>query len=125
MNKTKIVLIEDDKVLAKILRAVFLKNGYEVVHEENGELGLAVIRKEMPSLVLLDLMLPGRNGFWVLEEMAGKKEFEKIPVIVLTNLGQKTDYEKAMKLGAKQYIIKSQHTVAEIVEKIKDFFAAG
>jgi DNA-binding response OmpR family regulator len=122
MNKTKIVLIEDDEILAKILRAVLLKEGFEVAREENGELGLAVIRKEMPALVLLDLMLPGKDGFWVLEEMAEKEEFKKIPVIVLTNLGQKTDYERAIRLGAKEYIIKSQHTVAEIMEKVKDFF---
>ncbi|MDD4902311.1 MAG: response regulator [Patescibacteria group bacterium] len=123
MNKTKIVLIEDDKILAKILRAVFSKAGFGVAQEENGELGLAVVRKEMPALVLLDLMLPGKDGFWVLEEMAEKEEFKKIPVIVLTNLGQKADYEKAMKLGAREYIVKSQHTVAEIVDKIKNFFA--
>jgi DNA-binding response OmpR family regulator len=123
MDKTKIVLIEDDKILAKILHAVLLKEGFEVVHEENGELGLAVVRKEMPALVLLDLMLPGKDGFWVLKEMEGKEEFAEVPVIVLTNLGQKADYEKAIKLGAREYIIKSQHTVAEIVKKIKDFFA--
>lgn len=123
MNKTKIVLIEDDEIIAKVLREELTEMGFEIDLEENGEAGLAAVGKEMPALVLLDLVLPKKSGFEVLSELKKSPETQNIPVIILTALSADDDIKKGLSLGANDYIVKSQHAVAEIVEKVKDFFA--
>lgn len=123
MNKTKIVLVEDDEILAKVLREELLEAGFAVVSAYDGEAGLAAVKKEAPGLVLLDLVLPKKHGFEVLAELKKSPETRDIPVIILTALGADDDIKKGFKLCANDYIVKSQHAVAEIVEKVKDFFA--
>lgn len=123
MNKTKIVLVEDDEILAKVLHEELTEAGFEVMLVEDGEAGLAAARKEMPNLVLLDLVLPKKHGFEVLAELKKAPETQNVPVIILTVLGADDDIKKGFELGANDYIVKSQHAVAEIVEKVKDFFA--
>lgn len=123
MNKTKIVLIEDDEILAKVLHEELTEAGFEVVSAFDGEAGLVAVRKEMPNLVLLDLVLPKKHGFEVLAELKKAPETQNVPVIILTMLGADDDIKKGFGLGANDYIVKAQHAVAEIVEKVKDFFA--
>ncbi|MBI5222056.1 MAG: response regulator, partial [Candidatus Magasanikbacteria bacterium] len=94
-----------------------------VVNAFDGEAGLAAVGKEMPNLVLLDLVLPKKHGFEVLAELKKSPETRDVPVIILTMLGADDDIKKGFGLGADDYIVKSQHAVAEIVEKVKDFFA--
>lgn len=123
MNKIKIVLIEDDEILAKVLHEELVEAGFEVVLAGDGEAGLVAVRKEMPALVLLDLVLPKKHGFEVLTELKKSPETQGTPVTILTVLGADEDIKKGLELGANDYIVKSQHAVAEITEKVKAFFA--
>ena len=123
MKKTKIVLVEDDEILSKVIHDELMEGGFEVKSAYDGESGLALAQAEKPDLVLLDLLLPKRHGFEVLEELKKMPETKTIPVIILTMLGSDDDIKKGLKLGANDYIVKSQHAVAEIVEKVKYFFS--
>lgn len=86
---------------------------------KNGEEGLRKIISEKPDLILLDLMLPKADGFWVLEALRRDPKLRKTPVIVLSNLSQKSDEKRALHLGAKEYIIKAEVSIKHIVEQIK------
>lgn len=123
MPKQKIVLIEDDETLAEVLYAELNEAGFEVFPAFDGREGLKQVREKRPDLVLLDIILPEMNGFEVLEEIKKSPDTEKIPVIILSLLGEDEDIKKGLKLGASDYIVKSSHAIAEIVEKVKNFFA--
>ena len=123
MGKTKITLIEDDKILSKVLHAELTDAGFEVSQAFDGEAGLGLVRSKRPDLVLLDLILPKKHGFEVLEELKKSPETKAIPVIILTLLGEDEDIKKGLRLGANDYLVKSNHAIAEIVEKVKNFFA--
>lgn len=121
MNKTKIVLIEDDEILAKVLYAELKDADFEVVQTFDGESGLALVKAQKPDLVLLDLILPKKHGFEVLTELKKSPETSGVPILILTMLGSDEDIKKGLQLGADDYIVKSQHAVGEIVEKVKNF----
>lgn len=123
MPKQKIVLVEDDETLAEVLYSELAEAGFEVFPAFDGIEGLKQIREKKPDLVLLDLILPGKHGFEVLEEVKKSPDTEKIPVIILSLLGEDEDIKKGLRLGANDYIVKSSHAIAEIVEKVKNFFA--
>lgn len=123
MPKQKIVLIEDDETLAEVLYSELTEAGFEVSPAFDGIEGLRQVMQKKPDLVLLDLILPEKHGFEVLEEIKKSPETAKIPVIILSLLGEDEDIKKGLKLGADDYIVKSSHAIAEIVEKVKNFFA--
>lgn len=123
MSAQKIVLIEDDEILSKVLFTELKDAGFDVSQVFDGEAGLALVRSEKPDLVLLDLILPKKHGFLVLEELKKSPDTNAIPVIILTLLGEDEDIKKGLRLGADDYLVKSSHAVAEIVEKIKGFFS--
>ena len=118
----KIVLIEDDEILAKVISEELGEAGFKIIAAHDGEAGLKLARSEKPDLVLLDLVLPKKPGFELLEEIKRSPETRQIPVIIITMLSQDEDIKKGLALGASDYIVKSQHAVAEIAEKIKNFF---
>lgn len=115
----KIVIVEDDKFLRELITQKVRKEGYEVVEAINGEDGVAKTKAEKPDLVLLDLILPGIDGFEVLRQIKEDVESSVIPVVILSNLGQKDDVERGMKLGASDYLVKAHFTPGEILAKIK------
>ena len=115
----KILVVEDDKFLRELISQKLLQEGYDIEGAADGEKGLEAIKKEKPDLVLLDLSLPGVDGFEVLARMKEDSDIAQIPVIILSNLGQKDDIEKGFKMGAVDYLIKAHFTPAEIVEKIR------
>lgn len=119
MAKT-ILIIEDDKFLRELIAQKLIKEGYEVSEAVDGEEGIKKVKDEKPTLVLLDLILPGIDGFEVLNRMKEDIALSPIPVIILSNLGQKEDVEKGLKLGAADYLIKAHFTPGEIIEKIKN-----
>ncbi|MBI2049061.1 MAG: response regulator [Parcubacteria group bacterium] len=119
----RILVVEDDTILAKVIREELEEAGFSTDMSGDGSLSAADIRKMNPDLVLLDLLLPGRHGFEILEDIKKSPETKAIPVIILTQLGSDDDIKKGFELGANDYIVKSQHPVAEIVEKITQFFA--
>lgn len=120
-KKVKILIIEDDNFLVKAYQIKFSKGGFEVVIAMNGAEGLEKAGKEAPKLILLDLMLPKMNGFEFLELIKKDEKLKNIPVLVLSNLGQRSDIDKAMALGAVEYFIKTEYTLEDIISKIKKY----
>ena len=123
MGKIKIVLIEDDEILSKVVYEELKDGGFDVEQAFDGDSGLKLVQAKKPDLVLLDVLLPKKNGFEILEELKKSMVTRDIPVIMLTMLGSDEDIKKGLSLGASDYIVKSQHAVAEIIEKVKNFFA--
>lgn len=115
----KILIIEDDKFLRLLITRKLNKEGFSVIEAVDGEEGIKKAREEKPDLVLLDLILPSVDGFEVLSRIRKDETTKAIPVIILSNLGQKEDIEKGLKRGASDYLIKAHFTPIEIVEKVK------
>jgi len=116
----KILIVEDDKFLRELIVKKLSNEGYDVIEAVDGEQGLLKIRDEKPDLVLLDLILPGIDGFEVLAQKKDEPFSASIPVIVLSNLGQKEDVDKGLNLGAVDYLIKAHFTPGEIIEKVRN-----
>lgn len=114
-----ILIVEDDKMLRELISKKLEKENYNISAAIDGEEGLKKIKEERPDLILLDLILPGIDGFEVLERIKQDQEINKIPVVILSNLGQKEEIEKGLKSGATDYLIKAHFTLGEIVEKVK------
>lgn len=123
MAAQKIVLIEDDEILSKVFYEELRDAGFEVWQAFDGEAGLAMVQAKRPNLVLLDLLLPKKLGLEVLEALKASPDTKAIPVIIITMSAGDEEIKKGLRLGANDYIVKSQHAVAEIVEKVKAFFA--
>ena len=117
----KILVVEDDKFLRDLLSRKLQDEDLTIVAAVDGEEGAKKAEEEMPDLMLLDLILPGINGFDVLKKIKDNPKTSGIPVIVLSNLGQKEDVERALSLGAKDYLIKANFTLEEIFDKIKKY----
>lgn len=114
----KIVVIEDEQILLRALNIELLSNGFEVLSAKDGESGLKLVREEEPELVLLDLILPKMHGFEVLESLKSDETTKKIPVIILSNLGQKSDMKKGLEIGAEDYYVKASTDLSELSDKI-------
>ncbi len=117
-SKPLILIIEDDEFLANIYKSKFEVEGYKVQVENNGEDGYYAILKKKPTVVLLDVLLPGIDGFTILKRVKESKKTQHIPVILLTNLGDKKDVEKGITLGADDYLIKAHFKPSETVTKV-------
>lgn len=115
----KILVVEDDKFLRELIIRGLKKEGFEVVQAIDGEEGIKKIEEERPDLVLLDLMLPGIDGFAVLEQAKNDPNLALIPIIILSNLGQKDDLDRGLELGAIDFLVKAHFTPGEIIAKIK------
>ncbi|MBU1118371.1 response regulator [Patescibacteria group bacterium] len=119
-KKRTILVVEDDKFLLKVLDDKLSREGYTVLVAHDGNEAMMKFKKgPLPDLVLLDLVMPFKSGFEVLEEMQASKKLKKIPVIVASNLGQDSDVEKAMDLGAVDYLIKSDFTISEVIARME------
>ncbi len=117
----KILIIEDDVFLVKAYQVKFKKEGIEADVASDGKEALAYLEQDPPAAVLLDLMLPGISGFTVLEEIRKNERWKKVPVIILSNLGQPQDIERGKELGVLDYIVKANVKINEIVEKVRKF----
>lgn len=116
----KILIVEDDKFLRELIARKLTDEGFEIVEAVDGEDGIKKIKEKKPDLVLLDLILPSIDGFEVLSRVKGDASLASIPIIILSNLGQKEEVEKGLDLGAVDYLIKAHFTPGEIIEKIKN-----
>ncbi|MCH7828742.1 response regulator [Patescibacteria group bacterium] len=114
-----ILLIEDEAALQKTMGDVLSQEGYEVFSALDGEAGVRLAKEKTPDLILLDLVLPKITGFEVLEQLRGDDETKGIPVIVLTNLENLEDVQRATDLGATTYLVKSNYDLEEVVQKVK------
>ncbi|XOB40176.1 MAG: response regulator transcription factor [Candidatus Nealsonbacteria bacterium] len=117
---TKILIIEDDKFLRELITRKLTDEGFSIIEAVDGEDGLKKIKESKPDLVLLDLILPSIDGFEVLSKIKADASIASIPIIILSNLGQKEEVEKGLKMGAVDYLIKAHFTPGEIIEKIKN-----
>ena len=115
----KILIIEDDKFLRELITQKLIKEGYNIAEAVDGEKGVESAKEEKPDLVLLDLILPGIDGFEVLSRIKSDPSSAQIPVIILSNLGQKDDIERGLKMGAADYLIKAHFTPGEIIDKVR------
>lgn len=115
-----VLVVEDDKFLRDLLVLKLKKEGFKVSEAFDGEEALVKTKNEKPNIIILDLIIPGKDGFAFLQEMKNDPQMGSIPVIVLSNLGQREDIERAKALGAKDYMIKAQLTPLEVVERIKE-----
>lgn len=120
MEKKKILIVEDDNILQKALQEFLAGEGFEIISALDGEEGIKMAKLKNPDLILLDLILPRKDGYEVLKEIKSDQTTQKIPVILLTNLGSLNDVEKALELGATTYLIKADYKLEEIVKKIKE-----
>ena len=116
---SKIYVAEDDRFLATAYRAKLSKAGFDVTIVGNGQEMLNVLAQAIPDLILLDLVMPLKDGFATLEEIRAQEQFKQIPVIVTSNLGQQEDLDKAKALGADDYLIKSDLSMDALVERVK------
>jgi len=117
----KILIVEDEAILSNVLKDRFEEEGWQATIAVDGEEAVAVIKKSKFDLVLLDLIMPKKDGFEVLKEVRSEPEFKELPILVLSNLGSDDDIKKALSLGATDYFVKTQHPVAEILEKARAY----
>lgn len=115
-----VLFIEDEGALQKLMSAVLNEKGYMPLSALDGEIGVAMARGKKPDVILLDLVLPRKDGFAVLEELKADQETKHIPVIVLSNLEGMADVERAIANGAAAYLVKANYTPEEVVEKIEE-----
>lgn len=116
-----ILIVEDEEFLLLALKDNLEAEGYTTDSAMNGDEAVEHIRKQRPNLILLDLLMPKRDGFYVLEEVKKNPEWKLIPVIVLSNLGNDSEIKRALSLGADDYFVKSQHPIEEVIEKVKEY----
>ncbi len=116
----KILIIEDDPVFQQTLGEFLRTDGFEVFGAVDGEEGIKLAQERSPELVLLDIILPKKNGYEVIAELKKEPATKNIPIVLLTNLGGAQDVEKALELGATTYLVKSDYKLEEIARKIKE-----
>lgn len=120
MSKKKILLVEDDRMIGSMYKMQLAQDDYDVVWVENGGDVLDAAKKEKPDVILLDVILPQADGFYLLEELRKKKSFKNTPIIMLTSLGTTEDKEKGKEKGATDYLVKPDLTpsqISTIIEK--------
>lgn len=115
-----ILIIEDEKILADLLKKKLEEENYNVFLAGDGEEGILKMEKEKFDLILLDIIMPKKGGFEVLEDMNKNSELKKIPVIIISNSGQPVEISRALELGVKDYLVKTQFDPKEVVKKVKN-----
>ena len=114
----KILIIEDEEIVIDLLQRKLIKEGYETSVARDGQEGLKKMKEVKPDLILLDIIMPKMGGFEVMEEMGKNNELKKIPVIIVSNSGQPVELDKAQKLGAKDWLIKTEFDPQEVIDKV-------
>ncbi len=115
-----ILFIEDEPTLQKTVGRYLEGEGYQVLSALDGERGLELAKTQELDLILLDLILPKKDGFDVLKELKENSKTKDIPVIILTNLEQNVDIGKTLELGATTYLVKANYELEEVIKKIKE-----
>ncbi len=117
----KILLTEDDEFLSSLIKNRLEREHFEVKTAKDGEEVLAMLKTYKPDLVLMDIILPKKLGFEVLEEIQNNAKLNRAPVMVLSNLGQDSDIQRAKELGAVDYFIKARIVIDDLIRRIKSF----
>ncbi|MCK5413618.1 MAG: response regulator [Candidatus Pacebacteria bacterium] len=119
----KIFIMEDEKILQNILMKKLSSNGYEVRAVDDGSEGITIIEDGyVPDLILLDMLMPHVDGFYVLEKLKNDEKYSSIPIIIISNSGQPVEVEKALSLGIVDYLVKADFNPNEVLEKVNKYF---
>lgn len=116
-----VLVVEDEDFLVRALKDNLVSEGHSVSVATDGEMAFEELKKKKPSLILLDLLLPKKNGFDVLRDIRSNPEWQQIPVVILSNLGEDSEIKRALELGANDYFVKSQHPIQEVMEKVREY----
>lgn len=116
-----ILIVEDEDFLVRALKDNLVSEGHSVSVAMDGEAVFVELEKKKPALILLDLLLPKKNGFDVLKDIRSNPEWSLIPVVILSNLGEDSEIKRALELGANDYFVKSQHPIQEVMEKVREY----
>lgn len=122
--KKKVLIIEDDESVARVYKIKLEKEGVESEIAMDGDVGFKLMKEFDPDLVILDLMIPGRDGFWILDQVRKSAELRDKPILVLSNLGQESDKTKAQGLGATEYLVKTNVSIKDVIDKILAYLRA-
>lgn len=114
----KILVVEDDNFLANAYRVKLTKAGFEIKNAFDGNEAISALQAYIPDLILLDIVMPKKDGFATLEEIKKNEQLKNIPVIIASNLGQKEDRDRGEKLGASDFFVKTDFTLNNLIEKI-------
>lgn len=117
----RVLLVEDDPFLARAYEIKFQAEGFDFSLARTGDEGLEKVKKQTPDLLLLDIMLPGKSGFEILEEMQKDEKLKKVPVVMLSNLGQDEDVQRALQLGAKEFLIKTDVKLEDVAQTVRKY----
>jgi two-component system, OmpR family, alkaline phosphatase synthesis response regulator PhoP len=114
----KILLVEDEEIMIKILQRKMENEGFEVTVTRDGREGLESMKKTAPDIVLLDIIMPNKGGFEVLEDMVADENLKNIPVIIISNSGQPVELDRAKKLGVCDWLVKTNFDPQEVADKV-------
>lgn len=121
----RILIVEDEEIITDLIQKKLSDEGYEVSSAKDGVEGLEKMKEIKPDLILLDIIMPKMGGFEVMKEMSKTPGLKRIPVIIISNSGQPIELEQAKKLGAKDWLIKTEFDPQEVVEKVKKQLETG
>jgi len=125
LNGRTILWVEDDKFIADLLTAKFASTGCFFLHAENAERAIEILKARKPDIILADIILPGTNGFDLLKRIKDEGLAPGVPIVVLSNLSQQSDRDKASELGAVKFLVKAEHNPAEIIDEIVSILGAA
>lgn len=117
-DKKKVLWVEDDKLIGTILAKKLVASGFDLFHAKSGEEAVESLRQIMPDVIVLDLLLPGMNGFDILQFLKGETRFARVPILILSNLSKQSDMERARLLGARKFLVKAAVSLDQIVAEI-------
>ena len=117
----KILLIEDETILLEMYKDKLEDAGFEAIGASEAKEGLKIAKKEKPDLIILDILLPKENGIYFLQQLKEDSEIASIPVIAFSNYDDPLDKKRALRLGAREYLLKTNYTPQGIIEKIKEY----
>lgn len=123
-KKIKVLLVEDDAMIIQMYKTRMDSEGWEVFSTDRGSEALKIAKEKKPDIILLDIILPEIDGFTILKELRKDSDTKKIPVLMLTNLGQESDQNRGKEMGVDGYFIKSQHTPGDVIVKIESLISA-
>jgi two-component system alkaline phosphatase synthesis response regulator PhoP len=119
-KRTKVLWVEDDKLIGTILAKKLISSGFDLFHAKTGEEAVEALKQVIPDVVVLDLLLPGMNGFDVLQQINRDASLRNVPTMILSNLSKPTDIERAKMLGAKKFLVKAATSLDQIVKEVRE-----
>ncbi len=118
--KQALLIIEDDPFISELLTKELINSGFTVHYSADAEGGIEILKTRIPDIILLDILLPGMNGFEFLEKIKAEERTKAIPVVILSNLGSEDDIKKGKGLGADAYLVKANFIMEDVVKKIEE-----